>query len=67
MSSSPAYSPRLSQVRRGQFAGRAGGHNFEALLLDGVWVVFADGYEVFSAARLEVAESKIAEWLAGQR
>jgi hypothetical protein len=61
--SAPVYAPRLRQSRPGAFHASAGGHAFEVLLLDGVWVVFADGYEICSAARLAVAESKIADWL----
>ncbi len=64
--SSP-HAPHLEQLERGRFACRSGGHEFVALLIGQQWVVHVDGIERFSAARLQVAEEKIAEWLAGER
>ena len=60
----PTHPVRLVEARVGQWVGRAFGHHLEALLLGGVWVVFIDGVERFSAARLDRAERKIEDWLA---
>lgn len=57
---------RLAEVRPGQRAGHAFGHDLEALHLGGVWVVFVDGVERCSAYRLERAERKIEDILAGE-
>ena len=55
---------RLTEASLGRWVGRAAGHELEAINVGGVWVVFVDGVEVFSAHRLKVAERKLEDWLA---
>jgi len=54
----------LGQLGPGRYGCRAGGQEFAVILLGGGWVVYVDGVERFSAARLQTAERKIEEWLA---
>jgi hypothetical protein len=62
--SDPTHPVRLYQNEPGRYVGRARGRDLEALLLDGVWVVYVDGIERFSAFRLAIVERKLEDWLA---